>query len=362
MRTAVSRADLLYWLLQTGAATDSLERIARFAGFERIEAEPEPPQAMDISGKFRTEPELTETQSPALPTPKSSMRWFYVSARTPSGERAERGELLEEEPLSIQGVGELTAEDLAGAASAPGVKFEPLLTWARLWPFLQHIGGAPRAGAVDVLRLAEAIAAGRLLSRLPRRKTLGWSPELIVLADYNPRTLPFWDDFNRLCQRLLAMRGAFGLSIRKAGYLPGGHYTLWRQPDAVPQTWRMPPPGTPLLILSDLGLLESPESAVRAHWLRFGRQLAAAGLAPVVLAPLSPSHIDAELTASYRIAPWSRASRLTRQRRCSASDSLAFRDKYAESRLAFTRRAVDGIAQRQRLEDAVTRLLGRHSH
>lgn len=294
---AVSRADLLYWLLRSGADADSLDRVACFAGFARSEPEPQPAPAIEfkLSSKFTAVAEVIK------PPPKATARWFCVTAREPSSERAARSEVLESEPLSIQGAGEFSAAELAGAGFEAGGEPAPLTTWARLWPFLRRAGNEPCAGALDVARLVEDLAAGRLLPRLPRQKRTAWSAQWIVLADYNPRTLPFWGDFLHLCRRLQALRGRAGLNIRQAGRLPG----------------------TPVLILSDLGLLEAEDSPLRARWLRFGHRLAAAGLAPLVLAPLSPGQIDQELAAVFAIVPWNRAGRLARRRPGGAAPTAA---------------------------------------
>jgi hypothetical protein len=77
--------------------------------------------------------------------------------------------------------------------------------------------------------------------------------------------------------------------------------------------WVMPAPEIPVLILSDLGMLEA-SGVLRKQWLRFGCALKAAGIQPFVLAPVSPQHIDPELGSYYHIALWGRSSRLLRQR------------------------------------------------
>jgi hypothetical protein len=225
------------------------------------------------------------------------------------------------EPISIQGVGEFTPQELQPAASEPQASLAPLIRWPRLWPFIKRASSVQFVGSIDVPRLADQIASGKLFYQFPRKRQLHWSLELIVLLDFNSRTLPFWDDFNQLCEALTALRGSIGLNIRKLGQIPGGNYTHWRQPSARSEPWKMPPSDTPILILSDLGMLDKSESVTRRHWLRFGRQLKAAGIVPFVLAPVSPQHINPELSRYYHISLWDRNSRLLRQRQRCEQDS-----------------------------------------
>jgi formylglycine-generating enzyme required for sulfatase activity len=240
------------------------------------------------------------------------------------------------EPISIQGVGEFTPQELQPPTSEPQAALAPLIRWPRLWPFLKRASSVQFAGPIDIPRLADQIASGKLFYQFPRKRQLHWSLELIVLLDFNSRTLPFWDDFNQLCETLAALRGSIGLNIRKLGRIPGGNYTHWRQPSARSEPWQMPPPGTPILILSDLGMLDKSESVTRRHWLRFGHQLKAAGIVPFVLAPVSPQHINPELSRYYHISLWDRNSRLLRQRQRCEQDS----QKHIEQLLALLSPAI----------------------
>ncbi|MCI5162653.1 MAG: hypothetical protein D3917_11680 [Candidatus Electrothrix sp. AX5] len=64
--------------------------------------------------------------------------------------------------------------------------------------------------------------------------------------------------------------------------------------------YRPPEPGTPILILSDLGLLNKREQG----WLILGRRLQRAGLRPVVLMPCPERYWQGELAELFQLVVW----------------------------------------------------------
>ena len=95
--------------------------------------------------------------------------------------------------------------------------------------------------------------------------------------------------------------------------IPGGECVPWGRPGQAIQPWDMPLPTTPVLIFSDLGLLDRPEASSRRQWLCFGCRLKAAGITPFVMAPISHGHVDPELSSYFHIVLWSTNSHLRRQ-------------------------------------------------
>ncbi len=316
---AVNRADLVYWLLQTGESPESLKRIAHFAGFELQQPPESQPQTFTSTIEWVEARPVSPITLSTESSPKLSPKWFRVAERTHLKPDDSVTPIFG--PLSIQGVADLTEADLQPHSKAAPPGIAPLVCWSRLWPVLKQVLSVMQNGQLDVPRLVNQIANGKVLHKLPRQRHLHWSSELMVLLDFNARTLPFWDDFNDLCEALIDLRGCIGLDVRKLERIPGEQYSRWRQPESHSQSWKMPPPDTPLLILSDLGMLDTKESSIRRHWLRFGRQLKAAGLMPFVLAPISPNRVDPELCRYFHIVLWSKNSRLQRQRQCRVRDN-----------------------------------------
>jgi hypothetical protein len=77
----VSRADLVYWLLQTGEDLDSLERVAQFAGFEHIPDQPPKlkPLFVDFTLLVETEPQTVRPEAIVLGFPPNGSEWSNVS-------------------------------------------------------------------------------------------------------------------------------------------------------------------------------------------------------------------------------------------------------------------------------------------
>ncbi len=165
----VSRADLVYWLLQTGEDLDSLERVAQFAGFEHIPDQPPKlkPLFVDFTLPVETEP---QTVRPEAISPRISAKWFRVVERKRLTGVDIDPSFTTTEPISIQGVGEFTPQELQPPTSEPQAALAPLIRWPRLWPFLKRASSVQFAGPIDVPRLADQIASGKLFYQFPRKR------------------------------------------------------------------------------------------------------------------------------------------------------------------------------------------------
>lgn len=77
----------------------------------------------------------------------------------------------------------------------------------------------------------------------------------------------------------------------------------------ISRPWRLPEPGTPILIISDMGLYHRSQTLLQ-QWIKLGRQFRSAGFKPTVLAPVPEKWLPKELTALYRCLSWDRGSTL----------------------------------------------------
>ena len=68
----------------------------------------------------------------------------------------------------------------------------------------------------------------------------------------------------------------------------------------------MPPPGTIVLVLGDLGCLSVARTDLCEHWLRFGVDLRAAGCTPVALIPGPLERCPGRLACVWHLIPWER--------------------------------------------------------
>ena len=188
-------------------------------------------------------------------------------------------------------------ELLADPARRPPPR-QPLAPWPRLWPFLRAALGAARTGnAPDLPRLVALLARGHLPRRLPRRRRRGWADQCQLVVDKAEPLRPFWSDFDALGKHLQRLRGHHGL-VRTV---------LWDEDPAA--RCPIPAPGTPLLVLGDLGCLD-PTDLRRRQWRRLGLRLRQAGCRPVALMPCPPRWWQDAVAKLFFPACWDRAAHL----------------------------------------------------
>ncbi|MEW6218738.1 MAG: formylglycine-generating enzyme family protein [Thermodesulfobacteriota bacterium] len=112
---------------------------------------------------------------------------------------------------------------------------------------------------------------------------------------------------------LRGLRGSSGLSVVGFPEGPDREAIPWardreRARRRRPEPYRLPDPGTPILILGDCGCLAKRPGP----WLAFGRRLKAAGFRPVALMPCPARYWDQELGQLFLPVLWDRQARLPR--------------------------------------------------
>lgn len=70
--------------------------------------------------------------------------------------------------------------------------------------------------------------------------------------------------------------------------------------------YRLPPPGSLVLVLGDLGCLADGDAGLHRFWAGFGRRLAESGCRPAALLPCPPRRCDQSLREIWRLLPWGR--------------------------------------------------------
>jgi len=178
----------------------------------------------------------------------------------------------------------------------------PLAPWRELRTRLQpHLTRCREGGAVDTERLVRWLSRGRQLERIPRQRHRRRFPLLLVLADRSEHLAPYWSDQEQLLSRLARDAAPGTLLIRPihetraAPGWPGGA-----------TVGPLPPPGTRLLLLGDLGCLRGADRAGERRWLAYARALRQAGVAPLALLPCAPERCPASLRAAWNALPWER--------------------------------------------------------
>ncbi|MBL0284409.1 MAG: hypothetical protein IPQ01_11205 [Zoogloea sp.] len=193
----------------------------------------------------------------------------------------------------------------------------------RLWPALRRSLARPRAGGLDVPALVRRLARAENIRRLPRRSRCASGGEVWVVIDRAQRLLPYDTDFDQIVGEVARLHGAASLRL----------WVVCESPDAVLWTRRgrgpeegvrgripVPPPGTPVLILGDLGLLSGRGQA--EAWVGFCRRLRDGGADPVAWLPLSPRLVSRQTARHARVHCLGGDLHLLRQARCAEAPPL----------------------------------------
>lgn len=267
---------------------------------------------LGLSWDVPEQPRPHAARSRPEPPPAPTHR---VPRPRPRFERAEqRGESL---PLRIEHTLDEAVEpsiDVApmGASApeefAPPPPFEPLFfpRWTRaiLSTALSTYGVD---GQLDVERVAETLARGEHLDRWP---TLSWptlSRGIQLLVDRGRSMAPFIGDQISLQKELVQVVGRdrvqtlrfVGCPLRGAG---AGPVTSWSE-------YRPPPSGTPVLLLSDLGIgrpLVGDDRAGVAEWLGFARLVRKARCPLVAFVPYAAPRWPRSLAPLLTMIHWDR--------------------------------------------------------
>ncbi len=172
-----------------------------------------------------------------------------------------------------------------------------LLTRLRAASPTQAIGGE-----IDVDRIVEEWGRGRFLAAMPRSWRKSWGRSVQVFVDRSRRLIPFWEDQTRAC---LAIREiyppeGFSLVVLPEGHLEPSSMKFGRQT----VDYELPPPGSAVVALSDLGALDQSGLGLVARWAERGRRLRDLGVKPLAVVPYRRAACPKELTRHWTILPW----------------------------------------------------------
>ncbi|GGI21023.1 hypothetical protein [Bradyrhizobium guangdongense] len=163
-------------------------------------------------------------------------------------------------------------------------------------------------GELDEERVAEQVARGEPLTRIPRRLRPTSHFGVQLLVDRGPRLEPLRDDQRTLRNALLRTVGVHRIQMLRFANFPD------RVGPGTPRTWRRyvpPASGTVVLVITDLGLgrLGAME---RTHsfddWTDWAGRVRSAGAHPVALVPHGPRHWPRSLRRHLRLVHWDRTT------------------------------------------------------
>lgn len=324
----IGRADLLRALGESHKDADA--RYADLLGFDRrpVEAEAE---AIAVSlGLLGGELVSAPPDRPGVQNerPRLQASFFVVThfdqrleSDPPEPEAAARVD------ASVQ---PLRDEDCAPRGEP--LPFAPLVRRERLWPRLRQSLQQHWCAGVDLPRLVQQVASRRLAGRVPQREQRGLSRQIVVLWDAADRLTPYFEDYRRLVAELHRLHGGVSLRLWRVHEGPDDVWCEWdadrvARPDRLPgESWHVPgpssrspggplvPPGSRLLLLSDLGGLARHAGAGQ-RWLRALRRWEAAGVQVTAWVPHGPAWVAPTLSALAEVHCLTpRLERLRRQR------------------------------------------------
>ncbi|MGH9945328.1 MAG: hypothetical protein ACRD9R_23500 [Pyrinomonadaceae bacterium] len=284
----------------------TLRRVVELLGFEWNETVREalgappsgeltPPPARTVEDAKQEKERIPPPAPPAPPAPRPvSFELVTVTTDDAAEDAAEFD--LTIEPLPVKSEREL-----------PRPLLEPLFVprWTR-GILTAALSTADEDGPPNVEELVEALASGRPIRRLPLLKRPTMRRGVQLLIDKSPAMLPYKSDAAWLEQEIKRTVGREGVQAlgfsgvpRKAGPGPRDGW----------QTYRPPPPGTPVLALTDFGIGRPPfydDLPAPDDWREFAAALRRANCPLVALVPYAPARWPRGLKRRLKIIQWDR--------------------------------------------------------
>ena len=163
-----------------------------------------------------------------------------------------------------------------------------------------------RSSAIDFEKLTSLFAQRRVIVRLPRKFKRRWGSRVQIINDISLRLSPYEHEHQLVINELSRLIRRDTLEIA-AGISPFelSRFFLQQKTDEEYKPYELPPPGSHVVVLSDLGCLDSSAGEWHA-WLRWGRMMHDRGCRLQALVPCPESRIVGPLRQLYSIQTWQR--------------------------------------------------------
>jgi 1,4-alpha-glucan branching enzyme len=177
-------------------------------------------------------------------------------------------------------------------------------------------------GGIDVEKLVEALATGAPIREIPRSRVRSLVRGMQLLVDRSTSLAPFRRDVAHLSDQLRSVVGRDRSEVEDFDGFPAGLGEAVVPPD---RPYRMPPPGTPVIVISDLGMSPAPprrRGGTAAQWTSFADKLRRRGCPLVAFAPYPLSRWPSPLLRSVKAVPWDRSTTVSSGGRVSEGRAL----------------------------------------
>ena len=168
-------------------------------------------------------------------------------------------------------------------------------------------------GELDIDAIVATIAAGRPLRTLPRVLTQTTRRGAQILLDQGSGMAPFRNDQRQLVEALDHILGDEHFAVRRFVGCPS-RGLLPRRPRPTPgrplplDPWKPPPSGTPIVVITDLGiggpLLDDARATVR-EWVDFAHRTADANFTLIGLVPYEATRWPPRIARAMTLLHWS---------------------------------------------------------
>ena len=163
-------------------------------------------------------------------------------------------------------------------------------------------------GLLDIESVTEVLANGESVERLPTLLSLTLGRGVQLLLDKSQAMMPFVRDQAWLLKEIRNVVGTDKVEVLRFIGSPG------RGAGAGPRPWpdyQPPPPGVPVVILSDLGIRQpmfASDWADEDEWVAFVDVVVRAHCPLIALVPYKSSRWPRSLTRLMSIVPWDRST------------------------------------------------------
>lgn len=318
-----SRADLLRFK-KVGIDLEGLATSVWFKKLPIIESkQPVKGKVIDVGSLLASTTSTVKAQAEVIKqdetdTPRPPEYFWALTEKSTKEPPVLTGEDIPEDLAGLISSAPLSEkEDIYAEITRPDKKV--LLAWERLWPALQSALSQPiNNRRIDTDKLVRQVAQGQWPNKIPVKTKQHLAAQALVLVHIPDYLHPLRRDIHTLLDKLEQYRGGQGLTLQYVQDYPGGSVSERRNQKRkqggdnnnwTTKPWHLPEQGTPILIISDLGLYSHSSYALQ-RWLKLGRQLKAAGFSPTVLTPVPDKWLPKELTSVYQCLSWDQGSTL----------------------------------------------------
>jgi hypothetical protein len=202
----------------------------------------------------------------------------------------------------------------AGAGEVPGESAEPVGTeppWTPEWArgvMVTAVSAPVASRRLDQRALVRKVSRQQVLRTVPWQRRPSTRRGVQLLLDHSPGMVPFVHDRRWLQELTASVAGRDRVQVLRFTGSP--RRGVVHADSTAKGPYRVPAPGTPVVLVSDLGRLRPPlggERTARLHeWLDFIDHVLHCGCPPICLTPFPPAEYPAPVRDRVALIPFDR--------------------------------------------------------